>query len=118
MKSIAAVISVGVLALGLAACGDDDDGGGGGSGSADAEREEIVSALSGEGFDEACIRENVDDLNDEDARLLSANLDSEEIPDDAGASALAFIEALFECFDLGDLDFGDIGDIGSGGEDE
>lgn len=116
MKSIAAVISVGVLALGVAACGDDD--GGGGSGGADAEREELVSALSAEGFDEECIRESVDDLSDEDARLLSANLDSEEIPDDASPSALAFVDAVFECFDLGDVDLGEIGDIGPGDADE
>lgn len=105
MKSIAAIMSVGVLAMGVAACGD-DNGGGGGDGAEQA-REELVTALSVEGFDEECIRDNVNDLSAEDAQLLSENLDSEEIPEDAGESAFAFVEAIFECFDS-DIDFSEL----------
>jgi hypothetical protein len=107
VKKLTAVFAMGTLVL--AACGSDGGGGGGGDGA----RDEILSQITAdgtEGLDEECLEEKIDGLSDSDARFIADNFDSEEEPEGASESALAFVGSIFDCIDFSDIDLGDLGE--------
>ena len=93
-----------VAALAISACGSD----GGSDGDGDQERladkimEEIDVDGAGEFVDEECIRDKMNELSDEDAKILYENIDAEDI-EGLGVSSDGelIVASTIECFEGG-----------------
>ena len=104
--------TISVAALTLAACGGDDDGGGSGNGG-DSPQDQVadmmidalnesMSAEEMEGItiDEDCIRDQVGELDDDDAQLiLDAGTDA-ETPEGLSESAQEISTSILDCVDI------------------
>ena len=93
-----------VAALAISACGSDSDSDGGGDQErlADKLMEEIDADNAGEFVDEECLRDKMDDLSNEDAKILYDNFDAEDI-EDLGVSldGELTVDSIIECFEGG-----------------
>ena len=108
MKSrVLATISIAALAL--AACGGDDDGGGSGGNSpqdqvADMMMDAINETMSSEEMqgvtvDEECVRDTVDQLDDDDAqKILDAGPEGD--PEGLSTSAEDIGSSILDCVDI------------------
>jgi hypothetical protein len=74
-------------------------------------RDEILSQITAdgtEGLDEECLKEKIDGLSDSDAQFIADNFDSEDEPEGASESALAFVSSIFDCIDFSDIDLSEL----------
>ena len=93
-----------VAALAISACGSD-----GGGGYQEQLADEFMATYEAEGaeelVDEACLRDKMNELSDEDAKILIENIDAEEI-EGLGVSSDGelIVASTIECFEGGILE--------------